>query len=99
MEQRGYSLLVPVHLQSESEIVTSGRFLIESWLAGGVPLRPRSYSDSLIMCWRMVSSLAKDLKLKLRLPNIEGPKSKGENIKFIIGTGSLTGSDYLEDGC
>jgi hypothetical protein len=79
-------LLVPEHLQSESVIVTSGRFLIESWLAGGVPERPRSYSDSLIMCCKIVSSLAKDLKFRFKLPKSWEPKSKGEKIKVVIGS-------------
>ena len=73
-------------MQSASEIVTSGRLLIESWLAGGVPERPRSCSESLIMCYRIVSSLAKDLKLKFRFPKSEGPKSKGEKIRVVMGS-------------
>ena len=59
----------PTFLQSLSVIYISGRSFIEASEAGGVPVLPICYSDRRIMCYRIFSSGAKDLKLRFRLPN------------------------------
>ena len=81
IEHLGYSLESCEILQSSSVISTSGRFLMDSLLAGGVPLRPLCCSESRRMCWSMLWSLANERKLRFELPKSDAGSSKKKTSK------------------